>query len=234
MAEGGGETPSWVSKTAHGLIGCRKALGFCLERSAAAFDPAIQILVRIMFMNQRTSVVYSLPAEYVRSPSLRHMREERSLAKLTLEIVTKLDRDSSVWKKWQGPRDKILGAAIECWIPKEDMLVLPPWLASGWFPYGTHIGYMKVHQVTESVQAGHRRSVGRKPLIDQGLGLTRPFLGVVTAQERLARVAALPSDLDAGQVPEGSLVIEVIFVRAMCAVSRRRRGYSGISGRSPA
>lgn len=70
-----------------------------------------------MFMNQRTQVVYSLLAEYVRSPSLRHMREERSLAKLALEIVTKLDRDSSVWKKWEGPRDKILGAAIECWIP---------------------------------------------------------------------------------------------------------------------
>ncbi len=66
-----------------------------------------------MFMNQRTQVVYSLLAEYVRSPSLRHMREERSLAKLALEIVTKLDRDSSVWKKWEGPRDKILGAAIE-------------------------------------------------------------------------------------------------------------------------
>jgi hypothetical protein len=68
--------------------------------------------------------------------------------------------------------------------------------ASGWFPYGAHIGYMKVNQVTESVQAGHGRSVGRKPLIDQGLGLARPFLGVVTAQERLARVAALSSDLD--------------------------------------
>ena len=73
-------------------------------------------------MNQRTQVVYSLLAEYVRSPSLRHMREERSLAKLALEIVTKLDRDSSVWKKWEGPRDKVLGAAIECWIPKAEML----------------------------------------------------------------------------------------------------------------
>jgi hypothetical protein len=50
------------------------------------------------------------------------MREERSLAKLALEIVTNLDRDSSVWKKWEGPRDKILGAAVECWIPKADML----------------------------------------------------------------------------------------------------------------
>lgn len=67
-----------------------------------------------MFMNQRTSVVYSLLADYVRSPSLRHMREQRSLAKLALEIVTKLDQDSFVWRKWEGPRDKVLASAIDC------------------------------------------------------------------------------------------------------------------------
>lgn len=33
-------------------------------------------------------------------------------------------------------------------------------------------------------------------LIDKAVGLTRPFLDVVTAQERLARLAALSSDLD--------------------------------------
>lgn len=51
-----------------------------------------------MFMNQRTSVVCSLLADYVRSPSLRHMQKERSLAKLALEIVTKLDQ-VSIWKR---------------------------------------------------------------------------------------------------------------------------------------
>lgn len=76
-----------------------------------------------MFMTQRTQVVYSLLAYYVRSPSLRHLREERSLAKLALEIVTKLDQDSSVWKKWDGPRNTVLASAIDCWIPKDDMLV---------------------------------------------------------------------------------------------------------------
>jgi hypothetical protein len=52
-----------------------------------------------MFMNRRTSVVYSLLADYIRSPSLRHMRIERSRAKLALDIVTKLDQDSSIWKR---------------------------------------------------------------------------------------------------------------------------------------
>ena len=41
---------------------------------------------------------------------------------------------------------------------------------------------MTVDQVTERVQAGHGGSVGRQPPIDQGFGLARPFLGVVTAR----------------------------------------------------
>jgi hypothetical protein len=36
--------------------------------------------------------------------------------------VSKLDQDSSVWKKWEGPRNTVLSSAIECWIPKEDLL----------------------------------------------------------------------------------------------------------------
>ena len=55
---------------------------------------------------------------------------------------------------------------------------------------------MKVDQITEDVQAGYGRSVGRQSLIDQGFGLTGTFVGVVAAQECLARVAALSSDLD--------------------------------------
>ena len=49
-----------------------------------------------MYLDQRTSTVQHLLADYVRSPSLRHIREPRSLAKLALEIVTKLDQDSSL------------------------------------------------------------------------------------------------------------------------------------------
>lgn len=67
---------------------------------------------------------------------------------------------------------------------------------AGRFPCGADIGYMKVGQVTEGVQAGYGRSVGRQSPIGRGLGLTGPFPGVVAAQECLARVAALSSDLD--------------------------------------
>lgn len=54
--------------------------------------------------------------------------------------------------------------------------------SAGWFPCGTDIGYMKVDQVTEGVQAGYGGSVGRQPLIGRGLGLTGPFPGVVAAR----------------------------------------------------
>ena len=59
-------------------------------------------------------------------------------------------------------------------------------------------------------------------------------MGVVAAEKGLARVAALSSDLDRGQAPEGSLVMEAIFVCAVCALSRRRGANPGILGRIPA
>jgi hypothetical protein len=66
-----------------------------------------------------------------------------------------------------------------------------------WFPCGAHIGHMKVNQVTESVLAGPRR-IGWAEAPDRpGSQLGQhPFPGVVTAQERIVRAAALPSDLD--------------------------------------
>ena len=55
---------------------------------------------------------------------------------------------------------------------------------------------MKVNEVAEGLEAGNGRLVRRQPLIDPGLRLAGPTMGVVAAEERLARVAALSSDLD--------------------------------------
>ena len=59
-------------------------------------------------------------------------------------------------------------------------------------------------------------------------------MGVVAAEERLARVAALSSDLDpvgtGGELGDGGH----FRVRLMCAMSRRRGANSGILGRIPA
>lgn len=75
-----------------------------------------------MFVSTRTSIVYKHLADYVQSPSLRHVRDPRSLSKLANEIVECLERESSIWKKWEGPRDMVLSSALECWIPKGDLL----------------------------------------------------------------------------------------------------------------
>jgi len=55
---------------------------------------------------------------------------------------------------------------------------------------------MKINEVAKGGQAGDGRACRRQPLIDPGLSLAGPAMGVVAAEERLARVAALSSDLD--------------------------------------
>jgi len=90
--------------------------------------------------------------------------------------------------------------------------------------------YIKVEEVAKGLEAGNGRLVRRQPLFDRGLRLTGLSVGVVAAEERLARVAALSSDLEpVGS--EGSLVMEAIFICAVCAMSRRRGVNSAILGR---
>jgi hypothetical protein len=71
----------------------------------------------------RLSVVASKLFDYVKSPSLRHMRDPHSIQKLAREIVQTLDNASSVWKKWEGQREEVAKAAAPCWVPVEDLQV---------------------------------------------------------------------------------------------------------------
>ncbi len=59
--------------------------------------------------------------DYVKSPSLRHIRDAHSISKLAQEIVTRLDRGNSVWRKWDPQREALLKSAVGCWIPVEDL-----------------------------------------------------------------------------------------------------------------
>ncbi|HYD86242.1 MAG TPA: hypothetical protein VEA80_02095 [Vitreimonas sp.] len=59
--------------------------------------------------------------EYVKSPSLKHIRDPQSVNKLAKEILTSLDQASSVWRKWDGVRDDVAKAAAYCWIPVEGL-----------------------------------------------------------------------------------------------------------------
>src|ERR1700690_2833320 len=71
--------------------------------------------------NGRIYAVATKLADYVKSPSLRHIRDPHSLHKLAKEIVQAVDRASSIWGKWEGPREELAKAAALCWIPTEDL-----------------------------------------------------------------------------------------------------------------
>src|ERR1700754_924644 len=59
--------------------------------------------------------------EYAKSPSLNHIRDPHSIQRLAHELLTAVDRASSIWTKWDGPRDQLAKAAAHCWIPVEDL-----------------------------------------------------------------------------------------------------------------
>jgi hypothetical protein len=71
--------------------------------------------------DERIWAVKSLLFDYVRSPSLRHLRDPLSVSKLANDIVKRIDQSNSIWKKWDGQREVVLKSAIGCWIPIDDL-----------------------------------------------------------------------------------------------------------------
>jgi hypothetical protein len=71
--------------------------------------------------DERGGRIRSLLFNYVRSPSLQHIRDPHSLQNLTLEILKAIDRSNSIWTKWDGQREVVLKSAMPCWIPIEDL-----------------------------------------------------------------------------------------------------------------
>jgi hypothetical protein len=79
---------------------------------------SVQVLGEIaMREDERISDVKGLLFNYVRSPSLRHIRDPHSLHRLAIDIVKRLDRGNSAWKKWDDQREALLKSAMPCWIP---------------------------------------------------------------------------------------------------------------------
>jgi hypothetical protein len=70
--------------------------------------------------DERVWDVKTLLFDYVKSPSLRHIRDPYSISRLAQDIVKRIDRGNSIWKKWNGPRD-LLKSAIGCWIPVDGL-----------------------------------------------------------------------------------------------------------------
>ena len=72
--------------------------------------------------DERVWAVKELLFAYVRSPSLRHIRDPYSVTRLAADIVKRLDRGGSFWKKWDAQRELLLKSAIPCWIPVNDLM----------------------------------------------------------------------------------------------------------------
>lgn len=71
--------------------------------------------------DERIWAVKEVLFDYVKSPSLRHIRDPHSVIKLAQEIVRKIDRGNSIWRKWSGQREVLLKSALGCWIPIADL-----------------------------------------------------------------------------------------------------------------
>jgi hypothetical protein len=71
--------------------------------------------------DERVWRVKELLFDYVRSPSLRHIRDPHSVVKLAQQIVSAIDRGNSIWTKWDGQREVLVKSALPCWIPVEDL-----------------------------------------------------------------------------------------------------------------
>lgn len=74
-----------------------------------------------MSEDNRAYAIRSLLHEYVQSPSLRHIRDPGALHRLARDIVRRLDRSGSVWRKWTDVREGLALLAQPCWIPIADL-----------------------------------------------------------------------------------------------------------------
>lgn len=71
--------------------------------------------------DERLYSIRSLIFDYVKSPSLRHVREPHFVAKLAKDILRTVDRGTGPWQKWDAVREAMLTSAATTWIPVEDL-----------------------------------------------------------------------------------------------------------------
>jgi hypothetical protein len=71
--------------------------------------------------NSRLYALISKLANYVSSPSLKHIRDSENIHKLAEDILKTVDRSGSNWTKWEGHREDIARSAAPCWVPIEDL-----------------------------------------------------------------------------------------------------------------
>ena len=75
----------------------------------------------IMPQDDRQYRICRLLSEYVRSPSLRHLRDPHSLQRLASDILKEVASANPIWIKWSQDREALARPAAYCWIPPEDL-----------------------------------------------------------------------------------------------------------------
>jgi len=76
---------------------------------------------KCMIDDDRVWEVRRILDDYLKSPSLKHIRDPHSVLCVAKAIVKRLDRRNGVWQKWEGEREALLKAAVGCWIPVVDL-----------------------------------------------------------------------------------------------------------------
>jgi hypothetical protein len=71
--------------------------------------------------DDRVEIVRRQIFAYLKSPSLKHIRDGWAVEKLARDIIRRLDRRSALWAKWEGERETLCKAAAGSWIPIEDL-----------------------------------------------------------------------------------------------------------------
>lgn len=74
-----------------------------------------------MLEDERVWAVKHLLFDYVKSPSLRHIRDPNSVSILARNIVARIDQANAIWQKWDGQRELLTKSAVGCWVPIEDL-----------------------------------------------------------------------------------------------------------------
>jgi hypothetical protein len=76
-----------------------------------------------MIDDNRICIIRDIISEYVKSPSLQHLRDPHSILSVAKDVVKQLDRGSGIWKKWEGERDVLLKMSLGSWIPVEELQI---------------------------------------------------------------------------------------------------------------
>jgi hypothetical protein len=71
--------------------------------------------------DERLQAIKHLLFNYVRSPSLRHIRDPHAVIVLANEIMRVVDGRNSAWLKWDEQRENLMKSAVGCWIPFDDL-----------------------------------------------------------------------------------------------------------------